>query len=196
MMIEKAYYDEDGKLLFQFRLITAHKNRWYSSIPPPLILKYFPIEIFHLKNALICKETQANRLLEPFARKIISKPELKPYFYPDYLLNEPDSDDLDSLIWLQYKFVFEPNMLFSRKLCPIQFYYIEQIFNMNKALILRDGTKLEHDVLERKYLKDAFVEQAFNDIANESVYYLEMHDESFAYVLILCELDLLMLISI
>lgn len=196
MVVEKAYYDDNGKMLFHLRLCSGHKNRWYSSLLPPLILKYFPSEIFHLKNALIVKETQAIRLLDALAQKIIRRPKMKPFFYPDYLVSEPTSDDLSTLIWLQHKFEFEPNMVFTPKICPIPFYYVEQVFSMNKALILKSGRKINYEVLDKKYLKDAFVEQAFNEINNESVYYVEMSDEDFPYVLILLETQLLMIISI
>lgn len=196
MNIEKAYYDEAGKLLFHLRLCSGHVNRWYSSLPPPLILKYFQSEIFHLKNALIVKETQAIRLIDALARKILKKQEMKPFFPPDYLGNELDSNDLDTLIWLQYKFEFKPNMVFTPNISPIPFYYVEQIFNMNKSMILKEGIKIKYTVLKEKYLKDSFVEQAFEEIKNESVYYMEMDDEPFDYVLILLEVQLLMIISI
>jgi hypothetical protein len=195
MNIEKAYYDEAGKMLFHLRLCSGHINRWYTSLPPPLILKYFQSEIFHLKNALIVKETQAIRLIDALARKILKKQEMKPFFYPNYLDKEPDSNDLDTLIWLQYKFEFKPNMVFNSIICPIEFYYVEQIFKMNAGQILKTGTKIKYTVLVEKYLKNSFVKEAFELVDNESAFYVEMGDEQFDYVIIVCEAQLLMIIS-
>jgi hypothetical protein len=196
MNIEKAYNDNEGKILFHLRLCSGHKNRWYTSLPPPLILKYFPSEIFHLKNALIVKESQAIRLLDNLARKIIKKQEMKPFFYPDYLMNEPNSLEVDTLIWMQHKFNFEPNMVFNSIICPIEFYYLEQIFNMNASQILKTGTKIKYRVLVKKYLTNSFVKKAFELIDNESTYYLEMNDEKFDYVLVILETQMLMVISV
>lgn len=196
MNTEKAYYNDEGKMLFHLRLCSGHKNRWYSSLLPPLILKHFASEIFHLKNALVLKETQAIRLLDALAQKIIRRTQMKPFFYPDYLEKEPDSNDLDNLIYLQYKFDFEPNMVFTPKISPIPFYYLEQVYSMNKALILKSGRKINYEVLDKKYLKDNFVKQAFEEIENESVYYIELGDEPFDYALILLEAQLLMIISV
>lgn len=200
MIIERDIYDDGGgKVLFQLRLFTGHKNRLYSNLPPPLMFKYFQSELFHLKNALIINPAQANRLLEALEQKILQKEEMMPFFYPEYLT----SSDLrigafDRIVWLQHKFNFRPGLVFAPKLCPVEFYFSEQIYKMGKTQIFKSGNPILYEAFKAKYLSTSLVQEAFLKSANENDIFLDMEgDEAFDYVLVLSEVgSLKMFISI
>ncbi len=199
MVFDKVIYDEtESKILFHLRLYSDHRNRLYSGLHPKLLANHFQHELFHLKNALIINVEQANRLLEAFALKILKNKEMIPYFYPEYMSSVIGIDTVDRIVWLQYKFNFRPGMVFSPKLCPIQFYYMDQIHKMSKNIIFKTGNPILYEVFKAKYLTNSMVQESFIKSANENDIFLEMEgDEEFDYVLILSEIgSLKMLISI
>ena len=87
-------------------------------------------------------------------------------------------------------------MVFFPKICPIQFYYMEQVYKMSKAQIFKSGNPILFKVFKKKYLTNSIIQDSFYNSAHDI--FLEIKgDEEFDYVLVLNEVGRLkMLISI
>jgi hypothetical protein len=199
MVTAKVIYDEQGvKPIFHLYLVSGKKNTLFSTLPPPLLRKYFIRELMHLQHALVVNHASADRLMEYFAYEVLNYRLMHPYFYPDYLhKTNLNNDFAETIIKHQEGFVFQPGMCFSKNQSPVDFYYVSQRFIMNKKHILNTGKSITYEVFKSKYLTNSTAQKCFKTSANERDRFLELDDESFDYTIVVSQdNEMKMLISV
>lgn len=177
MLSSKTVYFE-GKIAFHVYLISESYNSLVTTLPDGLVKRYLHKELYHLENALIVNQKMADRMLDEFSELILQDTRFKPYFYPTFLTNGGvNFNTAEKLIHLQDSFVLRTGMCYSSKLNPIEFFHLQQQFNLNKRYIMKSCKCLSLEVFTSKYLTNDIAEFCFREYIQIVEYLLEFDEE-------------------
>lgn len=177
MLSSRAVYIE-GKIAFHAYLVSERYNSLVSTLPDELIKRFFQRELYHLENALVVNQKMADRLLSEFSVLILQDIRFKPYFYPSFLTNGGiDFATAEKLIHLQDSFVLRPGMCYSERLNPIEFFHLQQQFNLNKKHILKTSKFLSLEEFTAKYLTNNIAQFCFREYTHVFECLLDFEDE-------------------
>lgn len=142
-----AANDEHGQPAFHVFLNTSfRRNEIRTTLPDDLVRKAFNSDLFYLENAMFHKPKTAQRLLGQFANKMLENVLLKPYYYPDYLKNTGVSEQLaECFIDLKNGFFLREHECYSESSNTLEFFYLQQQFNMNRASAIKTGLELSFE---------------------------------------------------
>src|SRR5690606_30223757 len=119
-----------------------------------------------------------NRMLDEFSELILQDTRFKSYFYPTFLTNGGvNFNTAEKLIHLQDSFVLRPGMCYSSKLNPIEFFYLQQQFNLNKRYIMKSCKCLSLEVFTSKYLTNDIAQFCFREYTHVFECLLDFEDE-------------------
>lgn len=177
MLASIAIYS-DGKIAFHAYLVSGRSNSLVSTLPYELIKKHHQKELFHLENTLLVNQKMAERMLHEFCELILWDKRFTPYFYPSYLCNSGvNFHTAEKLIHLQDSFVLKSGMSFSERLNPIEFFHLQQQFNLNKRYILKSCKCLSLEEFTSKYITNDIAQFCYREYIQVVEYLLEFDDE-------------------
>lgn len=177
-MISSRAFCINGKVAFHIYYILGKQNSLVSTIPMPVIRKHLLKELFQLENCLVINQKMADRLLEEFSELIYKDKRFHDYFYPIYLAKHGVSFSVaEKLIHMQDNFMLKPGMCFSEKLNPVDFFYLQQRFNLNKKVILKSCKYLSMEEFTNKYVISLTAEFCFREYHKVVQCFLEFDDE-------------------
>jgi hypothetical protein len=178
MLASKAIFS-DRKIAFHAYLFSERSNSLVSTLPYELIKSHFQKELFHIENALLVNQKMADRMLSEFTELILQNTRFKPYFYPSFLTNGGvNFNTAEKLIHLQDSFVLKSGMCYSSKLNPIEFFHLQQQFNLNKRYIMKSCKYLSLKEFTAKCLINSTAQFCFREYNQLVEYVLEFDDEA------------------
>lgn len=168
----------EGNIAFHAYLFSERHNSLVTTLPDELIKRFFQRELYHLENALVVNQKMADRMLDEFSELILQDTRFKPYFYPSFLTNGGvNFNTAEKLIHLQDSFVLKSGMCYSERLNPIEFFHLQQQFNLNKKHILKTSKFLSLEEFTAKYLTNNIAQFCFREYTHVFECLLDFEDE-------------------
>lgn len=177
MLASKAIFS-DGKIAFHAYLVSDRHNSIVTTLPDGLIKRYLQRDLYHLENTLIVNQRMAERMLSEISELILQDARFKAYFYPSFLTKEGvNFTTAEKLIHLQDSFVLKSGMCYSEKLNPLEFFHLQQRFNLNKRHILKTSKVLSLEEFKSKYLINDITKFCFREHSHVYECLMEFEDE-------------------
>lgn len=188
MLVSAVFFDGNNHAFHLYMMIGQKENILLSTLPVTLLERTFPNAYATIKHSFVANPFSADRLLQELGEMILTKNELKVYFYPEYLLKKGRIrfEIAEQIIKYQEVLPMFSRTFFSKEIDPVKFYVVNQMYQLKNQHIKRVGMQITIDKFEYEYIQNECMRNEFNNIGIKDPIILELREEGrVAYALLL-----------